>query len=91
MQQRLKPLGCEIQGKASCSPIQEVKLHFAAVNEHVLRVGSKKKKKKRCFKKQKILKKEELSCNQTIHVVWVLQMELPPLHNKGSLRKFFPY
>lgn len=46
MQQRLKPLGCEIQGKASCSPIQEVKLHFAAVNEHVLRVGSKKKKKK---------------------------------------------
>lgn len=45
MQQGLKPLACEIQGKAFCSPTQEVKLHFAAVNEHVLRAGKKKKKK----------------------------------------------
>lgn len=53
MQQGLKPLACEIQGKASCSPVQELKLHFAAVNEHVLKAGGK----KRCFGNQEILKK----------------------------------
>lgn len=88
MQQQLKPLACEIQGKASCSPTQEVKLHFAAVNERVLRAG--KKKKKGALETKRSSKRRSWAATKTIHVVWVLEMELPPLHNKGRLRRFFP-
>lgn len=47
-------------------------------------------KKKGALETKRSSKRRSWAATKTIHVVWVLEMELPPLHNKGRLRRIFP-